>query len=51
MNDGLVSNLSLVLGVAGAGIQSATVLTTGAAGLLAGALSMAAGEYVGVVTS
>jgi len=48
VNDGLVSNVSLVLGVAGAGIQSATVLTTGAAGLLAGALSMAAGEYVSV---
>ena len=48
VNDGLVSNASLVLGVAGAGIQSATVLTTGVAGLLAGALSMAAGEYVSV---
>lgn len=48
VNDGLVSNVSLVLGVAGAGIQSATVLTTGVAGLLAGALSMAAGEYVSV---
>ena len=48
VNDGLVSNVSLVLGVAGAGIQSAMVLTTGAAGLLAGALSMAAGEYVSV---
>ncbi len=48
VNDGLISNASLVLGVAGAGISSSTVLTTGAAGLLAGALSMAAGEYVSV---
>jgi vacuolar iron transporter family protein len=48
VNDGLVSNVSLVLGVAGAGVSSAVVLTTGAAGLLAGALSMAAGEYVSV---
>jgi VIT1/CCC1 family predicted Fe2+/Mn2+ transporter len=46
VNDGLVSNVSLVLGVAGAGISSGYILTTGAAGLLAGALSMAAGEYV-----
>jgi VIT1/CCC1 family predicted Fe2+/Mn2+ transporter len=46
VNDGLVSNLSLTLGVAGAGAASAYVLTAGAAGLLAGALSMAAGEYV-----
>jgi VIT1/CCC1 family predicted Fe2+/Mn2+ transporter len=48
VNDGLVSNVSLVLGVTGAGVSSAVVLTTGAAGLLAGALSMAAGEYVSV---
>jgi vacuolar iron transporter family protein len=48
INDGLVSNTSLVLGVAGAGAQGAPVLITGAAGLLAGALSMAAGEYVSV---
>jgi VIT1/CCC1 family predicted Fe2+/Mn2+ transporter len=48
VNDGLISNASLVLGVAGAGVGSAVVLTTGAAGLLAGALSMAAGEYVSV---
>jgi len=47
-NDGLVSNVSLVLGVAGAGAGSGVVLTAGAAGLLAGALSMAAGEYVSV---
>ena len=48
VNDGLVSNVSLVLGVAGAGAASAYVLTAGVAGLLAGALSMAAGEYVSV---
>ncbi|HUO18685.1 MAG TPA: VIT1/CCC1 transporter family protein [Steroidobacteraceae bacterium] len=48
VNDGLISNLSLVLGVAGAGAAPAFVLTSGTAGLLAGALSMAAGEYVSV---
>jgi vacuolar iron transporter family protein len=48
VNDGLVSNVSLVLGVAGAGAASGYILTAGAAGLLAGALSMAAGEYVSV---
>jgi vacuolar iron transporter family protein len=48
VNDGLISNGSLVLGVAGAGVASAGVLLTGAAGLLAGALSMACGEYVSV---
>jgi VIT1/CCC1 family predicted Fe2+/Mn2+ transporter len=48
VNDGLVSNVSLVLGVAGAGATSGYVLTAGLAGLLAGALSMAAGEYVSV---
>ncbi|MCB1623615.1 MAG: VIT1/CCC1 transporter family protein [Pseudomonadales bacterium] len=47
-NDGLVSNASLLLGVVGAGAASETVLMTGLAGLLAGALSMAAGEYVSV---
>ncbi len=47
-NDGLVSNLSLVLGVAGGGASTTTVLLTGLAGLLAGALSMGAGEYVSV---
>jgi len=50
VNDGLVSNASLVLGVAGAGTAGAYVLMTGVAGLLAGALSMAAGEYVSVRT-
>lgn len=48
VNDGLVSNVSLVLGVAGAGVHSGYVLTSGAAGLLAGALSMAAGEFISV---
>ncbi|MFI2753991.1 VIT1/CCC1 family protein [Cellulomonas sp. P22] len=47
-NDGLVSNLALVLGIGAAGASSATVLLTGLAGLLAGALSMGAGEYVSV---
>lgn len=48
VNDGLISNASLVLGIAGAGARGGSVLLTGAAGLLAGALSMAAGEYVSV---
>ena len=48
VNDGLVSNTSLILGVAGARNDPATILTAGVAGLLAGALSMAAGEYVSV---
>jgi VIT1/CCC1 family predicted Fe2+/Mn2+ transporter len=48
VNDGLISNVSLVLGVAGAGAASGYVLTAGVAGVLAGALSMAAGEYVSV---
>ena len=47
-NDGLVSNLALILGVGASGVSHATVLLTGFAGLLAGALSMAAGEYVSV---
>ncbi|MDT4969187.1 MAG: vacuolar iron transporter family protein [Acidobacteriota bacterium] len=46
INDGLVSNLSLVMGVVGAGTDSRFVLLAGVAGLLAGAFSMAAGEYV-----
>ena len=48
VNDGLVSNASLVLGVAGAAAPDPFVLVSGVAGLLAGALSMAAGEYVSV---
>jgi VIT1/CCC1 family predicted Fe2+/Mn2+ transporter len=47
-NDGLVSNLALILGVGASGVSSHTVLVTGLAGLLAGALSMGAGEYVSV---
>ncbi|WP_249051949.1 VIT1/CCC1 family protein [Cellulomonas fimi] len=47
-NDGLVSNLALILGVGASGASYAFVLLTGFAGLLAGALSMAAGEYVSV---
>ncbi|MGO4535268.1 VIT1/CCC1 transporter family protein [Leifsonia sp. 2MCAF36] len=47
-NDGLVSNLALVLGVSASGVASHVVLLTGISGLLAGALSMGAGEYVSV---
>jgi VIT1/CCC1 family predicted Fe2+/Mn2+ transporter len=47
-NDGLVSNLALVLGIGASGVATSTVLFTGLAGLLAGALSMGAGEYVSV---
>jgi len=47
-NDGLVSNLSLVMGMAATGVPSPVVLMSGVAGLLAGALSMGAGEYVSV---
>ncbi|NIZ90189.1 VIT1/CCC1 transporter family protein [Kineococcus rubinsiae] len=47
-NDGLVSNLSLVLGISAGGAGQRTVLLAGVAGLLAGALSMGAGEYVSV---
>jgi vacuolar iron transporter family protein len=50
MNDGLVSNLSLILGVSGAGMEPRTVVVTGVAGLLAGAFSMAAGEYTSVAS-
>lgn len=46
VSDGLVSNLSLVMGVAGASEQGSFILLAGIAGLLAGAFSMAAGEYV-----
>lgn len=48
MNDGLVSNLALVLGIGATGVSTAVVLATGLAGLLAGALSMGAGEFVSV---
>jgi VIT1/CCC1 family predicted Fe2+/Mn2+ transporter len=47
-NDGLVSNLSLVMGVAGAATSARTVLLTGIAGLVAGSCSMAMGEWLSV---
>lgn len=47
-NDGIVSTASLVLGVAAAGASSQNILVAGVAGLVAGAMSMAAGEYVSV---
>ncbi len=51
LNDGLVTNASLVVGVAAASSGSATVILAGVAGLVAGAVSMAAGEYISVVRS
>lgn len=50
-NDGLVSNMSLVMGVAGASMDSKAILIAGAAGLLAGAFSMALGEWLSVQSS
>lgn len=50
-NDGLVSNFSLVMGIAGASSNQQVVLITGLAGLLAGALSMALGEWISVKSS
>lgn len=50
-NDGLVSNLSLVMGVTGAALSSQNILITGLAGLLAGAGSMALGEWLSVQSS
>ena len=50
-NDGLVSNLSLVMGVAGASVAGGTILLTGLAGLVAGACSMAMGEWLSVTSS
>lgn len=50
-NDGLISNFSLVMGVAGASSGQKEVLLTGLAGLLAGALSMALGEWISVQSS
>ncbi|WP_315280275.1 VIT1/CCC1 family protein [Rothia aeria] len=47
-NDGLVSNLALTIGITASGAASSMVLLSGIAGLLAGALSMAAGEFVSV---
>lgn len=48
ISDGLVSNVALILGVAAAATESSAVLLAGVSGLLAGAASMAAGEYVSV---
>lgn len=50
-NDGLVSNLSLVMGVAGAALDSTAILVTGLAGLIAGSGSMAMGEWLSVQSS
>ncbi|ODU22327.1 MAG: rubrerythrin family protein [Sphingomonas sp. SCN 67-18] len=50
-NDGLVSNMSLVMGVAGAAAAQQTLLLTGLAGLVAGACSMAMGEWLSVTSS
>src|SRR6185295_1043688 len=50
MNDGIVSNLSLVLGVSGAGAEARALVIAGLAGLLAGACSMAVGEYTSVAS-
>src|SRR5260221_10754472 len=46
--DGLVTNVSLISGVGGAGVSRHTIVVTGLAGLAAGAFSMATGEYVSV---
>lgn len=50
-NDGIVSIAGLVMGVAGATNDTQTILTAGIAGIIAGAISMAAGEYVSVSSS
>jgi len=50
-NDGLLSNMSLVMGVAGAAMSNNTILLTGIAGLMAGAISMALGEWLSVQSS
>jgi VIT1/CCC1 family predicted Fe2+/Mn2+ transporter len=50
VNDGLVSNTSLVMGMAGAAVSNDVVFLTGVAGLLAGAFSMAAGEFISMRT-
>ena len=51
VNDGLVSNFCLIMGIAGAGTGSSTVLLTGLAGLIAGACSMALGEWLSVTNA
>jgi len=48
VNDGLISNAGLIMGIAGATADNKLILLSGAAGLIAGAFSMAAGEYVSV---
>jgi hypothetical protein len=50
VNDGLVSNTCLVMGVAGAGVGPSEILLTGVAGLLAGAFSMGAGEFISMLS-
>jgi VIT1/CCC1 family predicted Fe2+/Mn2+ transporter len=50
VNDGLVSNASLIIGVMGAGTDARSIMVAGTAGLLAGGFSMAAGEYISVRT-
>src|SRR3990170_1417300 len=50
VNDGLVSNTCLVMGVAGAAVEPSVLILTGVAGLLAGAFSMAAGEYISMLS-
>ena len=50
-SDGLLSNFNLVMGVAGAAVSTQVVLLTGFAGLLAGAISMALGEWISVQSS
>jgi VIT1/CCC1 family predicted Fe2+/Mn2+ transporter len=50
VNDGLVSNTCLVMGVAGAAVEPSVLVLTGVAGLLAGAFSMTAGEYVSMLS-
>lgn len=50
INDGLVSNLALVAGIAGTGVAPSIVLVTGLTGLVAGALSMGAGEYISITS-
>src|ERR1700712_3602186 len=50
-NDGLVSNLSLVMGIAGAAAAERTIMLTGLAGLVAGACSMAMGEWLSVASA
>lgn len=50
INDGLVSNLALIAGIAGSGVSRGMILLTGFTGLLSGALSMAVGEYISVTS-